>query len=193
MTTDTMQVPKLESSHVVSRTDGDSLLRGIRAHDPDALSEIYDRFSGIVYSAALRILREPTTAEDVLQEVFLHLWRNPDSYGSDRSPLWASLVLDARNRSIAVLRSQDPKDWNNTFEDIALASNANYTDLAEPECMAVKVREAMAVMPAEWRRALDLAYFEGRTCSEIAESTGDSLETVKAYIHSALLALRKVL
>ncbi len=98
--------------------DEESLLIGIRAHNPEALSEVYDRFSKAVYSVALRILRVPSAAEEVLQEIFLHLWRNPDSYSSNYGPLWARLVLAARNRSIEVLRCRRPED---RCEDILVA------------------------------------------------------------------------
>lgn len=174
----------------LARADEDTLLSSIRSRRPEAMAEIYDRFASVVYSVSLRILREPAAAEDVLQEVFIQLWRNPDSYVSHRGSLCAWLVVVARNRSIDVLRRRKPED---STEDIILASPTNYADLAERECMMGKVHKAMLALPAEQRQMVELAFFQGQTHTEIAEATGDPLGTVKTRIRTALLALRKSL
>ena len=154
------------------------------------MAEIYDRFSSVVYSVALRILREPAAAEDVMQEVFMQLWRNPDAYVSQRGSLCAWLAVVARNRAIDTLRRRRPED---STEDIILASPTNYADLAERECMMDKVHKAMLALPPEQRHMVELAFFQGQTHTEIAQATGDPLGTVKTRIRSALLSLRKAL
>jgi RNA polymerase sigma-70 factor (ECF subfamily) len=184
------RVPEPVDQHAIARADEESLLNSIRSRRPEAMAEIYDRFSSVVYSVSLRILREPSAAEDVLQEVFMHLWRNPDTYVSQRGSLCAWLAVVARNRSIDVIRRRRPED---STEDVILASGINYSDLAERECMMEKVRKAMVALPDEQRRMVELAFFEGQTHTEIAEATGDPLGTVKTRIRSALLSLRKAL
>ena len=173
-----------------ARADEDALLASIRSRRPEAMAEIYDRFSSVVYSVALRILREPAAAEDVMQEVFMQLWRNPDAYVSQRGSLCAWLAVVARNRAIDTLRRRRPED---STEDIILASPMNYADLAERECMMDKVHKAMLALPPEQRHMVELAFFQGQTHTEIAQATGDPLGTVKTRIRSALLSLRKAL
>lgn len=184
------RVPESADPQTLARADEESLLSSIRSRKPEAMAAIYDRFSSVVYSVALRILRQPAAAEDVLQEVFIQLWRNPDAYVSHRGSLCAWLAVVARNRSIDALRRRRPED---SAEDLVLASGINYGDLAERQCMMDKVRKAMSALPAEQRRMVELAFFEGQTHTEIAEATGDPLGTVKTRIRSALLSLRKAL
>ena len=183
-------MPESADPHSISRADEESLLSSIRSAKPEAMAAIYDRFSSVVYSVALRILREPSAAEDVLQDVFIQLWRNPDSYVSQRGSLGAWLAVVARNRSIDALRRRRPED---SAEDIVLASGINYADVAERECMMEKVHKAMLALPEEQRQMVELAFFQGQTHTEIAEATGDPLGTVKTRIRSALLSLRKAL
>lgn len=178
------------AKQALARADEDTLLQSIRSRRPEAMAEIYDRFSSVVYSVALRVLREPAAAEDVLQDVFIQLWRNPDAYVSKRGSLCAWLAVVARNRAIDVLRRRRPED---SAEDIVIASPTNYADLAERECMMDKVHKAMLALPQEQRQMVELAFFQGQTHTEIAEATGDPLGTVKTRIRSALLSLRKAL
>src|SRR5262249_51329309 len=85
------------------------LMERMRAGDNDALGQLYDRYSGIVYSVALRVLSDTGAAEDVLQEVFLQLWRNPGVFDSNRGSLGAWLAVIARNRAIDSLRKRKPE------------------------------------------------------------------------------------
>jgi RNA polymerase sigma-70 factor (ECF subfamily) len=184
------RVPESADRQGLSRADEDTLLESVRLRRPEAMAEIYDRFSSVVYSVALRILREPAAAEDVMQEVFIQLWRKPDAYVSHRGSLCAWLAVVARNRSIDTLRRRRPED---STEDVVLSSPVNYADLAERECMMDKVHKAMLALPEEQRHMVELAFFQGQTHTEIAEATGDPLGTVKTRIRSALLSLRKAL
>src|SRR3974390_1179294 len=94
-----------------TRTDaGDDLrlVARLRAGDQQALSVLYDRYSSVVYGVALRILQDTGTAEDLLQDIFLQLWRKPDAFDSSRGSLGAWLAVIARNRSIDRLRQRRP-------------------------------------------------------------------------------------
>ena len=178
----------LNSKTEIGSVDDTALLTRMGHHDEKAMEEIFRRYSGPVYSVALRVLHDSGQAEDVLQEVFLQLWRNPDAFVQDRGSLGAWLVVVARNRSIDLLRRRKPSD---SVEDVVLASPVNVAGEAERNIMMEKVRRVIADLPVEQRKSLELAYFEGLSHSEIALRTGDPLGTVKTRIRQALMSLRK--
>ena len=137
---------------------------------------------------ALRVLRDPASAEDILQEVFLQIWRNPGSFTATRGSLGGWLAVVSRNRSIDTLRRKKPID---PVEDVVLVAPYDIADEAERNTMMEKARGVIHRLPAEQRKTLEMAFFDGLTHSEIAEVTGDPLGTVKTRIRSALMTLRK--
>jgi RNA polymerase sigma-70 factor (ECF subfamily) len=171
-----------------STEDDPSLLALVQSGDEQAMATLFDRYHRIVYSVALRVLRDPASAEDVLQEVFMQIWRNPDSFTAARGSLGGWLAIVARNRSIDALRRKRP---TTSVDDIALASPCNLADEAERNSLMEHARAAIQQLPMEQRKTLEMAFFDGLTHSEIAEMTGDPLGTVKTRIRSALLTLRK--
>jgi len=172
-----------------SSMDADThLLALVQRGDEQAMASLYDRYSKVVYSVALRVLRDPSAAEDVLQEIFMQIWRNPDSFIATRGSLGGWLAVVSRNRSIDALRRKRPTE---SVEDVALASPCNLGDEAERNVMMERAKLVIHKMPAEQRKTLEMAFFDGLTHSEIAEITGDPLGTVKTRIRSALLTLRK--
>jgi RNA polymerase sigma-70 factor (ECF subfamily) len=173
-----------------SELDDATLLALVQRGDEGAMASLFDRYSKVVYSVALRVLRDPASAEDVLQEIFMQIWRNPESFVATRGSLGGWLAVVSRNRSIDALRRKRPTD---SVDDIALASSYNLADEAERHSMMEKTREAIVGLPLEQRKTLEMAFFDGLTHSEIAEMTGDPLGTVKTRIRSALLSLRKAL
>jgi RNA polymerase sigma-70 factor (ECF subfamily) len=172
----------------IGPVDETAMLTRIGQRDENAMEEIFRRYSGPVYSVALRVLRDSGQAEDVLQEVFLQLWRKPAAFVQNRGSLGAWLVVIARNRAIDVLRRRKPSD---SVDDVVLASTVNVADEAERNTMMEKVRRVIADLPMEQRKSLELAYFEGLSHTEIASRTGDPLGTVKTRIRQALISLRK--
>jgi RNA polymerase sigma-70 factor (ECF subfamily) len=124
----------------------------------------------------------------VLQEVFMQIWRNPNSFVATRGSLGGWLAVVARNRSIDALRRKRPSE---PVEEMALASNYNLADEAERNSLMEKARGVIRLLPMEQRKTLEMAFFDGLTHSEIAEMTGDPLGTVKTRIRSALTSLRK--
>jgi len=172
-----------------SSAEGDShLLSRVERGEEQAMAALFDRYSKIVYSVALRVLRDPASAEDVLQEIFMQIWRNPESFIATRGSLGGWLAVVARNRSIDVLRRKRPTE---SVDDVVLGSAANLGDEAERNLMIEKAKAIIHKLPQEQRKTLEMAFFDGLTHSEIAEMTGDPLGTVKTRIRSALTTLRK--
>ena len=165
-----------------------TLIARVRGGDQASMATLYDRYSGIVYATALRVLGDTAAAEDVLQEIFMQLWRNPAAFDSSRGNLAAWLGVSARHRAIDVLRKRRPET---DVEDVVIASSHDLRSEAERNTIVAKVRTALAEMPAEQRQCMEMAYFEGLTHSEIATKTGEPLGTVKTRIRSALMQLRK--
>jgi len=165
-----------------------ALLARVQNGNEQAMAVIYDRYSKIVYSVALRVLRDPASAEDVLQDIFMQIWRKPASFVSARGSLGGWLAVVTRNRSIDALRRKRPTD---SVEDVVLSSSFDLAEDSERTLMIEKARKVIHLLPSEQRKTLEMAFFDGLTHAEIAEMTGDPLGTVKTRIRSALTALRK--
>ena len=153
-----------------------------------AMAEVFDRYGGLVYSVALRVLKEPDQAEDVMQEIFFQLWKGAGSYTETRGSLGAWLAVVARNRAIDSLRRKKPTD---SVDEVVLPAKTDLSSETERNLMIEKVRAVMTALPAEQQRLVQLAFFEGMSHTEIAATTGDALGTVKTRIRSALMSLRK--
>jgi RNA polymerase sigma-70 factor, ECF subfamily len=170
--------------------DDAALLAGIQSGGQDAMAKFFARYASMVYSVALRVLKDSGEAEDIVQEIFVQVWKNPGAFVSGRGSLGGWLVVVARNRCIDVLRRRRPSD---PIELFALPSATDLANEAERSSLLEKIRTAMSNLPAEQQKSVELAFFEGLSHSEIAQKTGDPLGTVKTRIRLALIALRKVL
>ena len=167
-----------------------ALVTAIRSGDQGAMGTLYDRYSSIVYAVALRVLQETGAAEDVLQEIFMQLWRNPGAFDASRGNMAAWLAVVARHRAIDALRRRRPE---NDLEDVVVSVEPDLASEADRSRAMDKVRGALQAMPPPQRSALEMAYFEGLTHAEIADKTGEPLGTIKTRIRAGLLSLRKVL
>jgi RNA polymerase sigma-70 factor (ECF subfamily) len=173
----------------LSVSDAEIIAR-IHSGDDAAMALLYDRYSHVVYAVALRVVSDRSTAEDVLQDVFIQFWRNPQAFNAGRGNLGPWLAVIARNRAIDQLRKKRPEV--ETAETV-IAVDPDLESTAERKRAIEKVRAVLAGMPAEQRAALEMAFFEGLTHVEIAGKTGQPLGTVKTRIRSGLLAVRKAL
>lgn len=172
--------------------DVDVVMR-VAAGDRDAVAELYDRHASRVLGLAYRIVQNSSDAEDVVQEVFSQAWRTAPAYRATRGTVAGWLLMMARTRAIDRLRSRQGKQASvgaDHLESVPSDSPAVPDQLIASE-QAVQVREAMLELPADQRTALELAYFEGLTHTEIAERLRTPLGTVKTRIRSALTALRR--
>jgi RNA polymerase sigma-70 factor, ECF subfamily len=164
------------------------LLELVRARDQSAMAALFDRYGGMVFSIALRVLREPSSAEDVMQEVFIRLWENSEAFVTGRGSLAGWLAVVSRNRAVDVLRRRRSSD---SVEEIVLPTNTDLASEAERNIMMEKVRRVFGSLPPDQQRSLEMAFFEGLSHSEIAAQTGTPLGTVKTRIRSALISLRE--
>jgi RNA polymerase sigma-70 factor (ECF subfamily) len=171
-----------------SAGDDRMLLERVQARDQGAMAEIFDRYSRMAYSVALRVLKDSAQAEDVMQDVFFQVWQNPKSFAPERGSLGAWLAVVVRNRSIDAMRRRRPTD---PVEDVVLASNTDVATEVEQNTMIERVRGVMKDLPPEQRESLELAFFNGMTHAEIAEQKGEPLGTVKTRIRMGLISLRK--
>jgi RNA polymerase sigma-70 factor, ECF subfamily len=167
-----------------------ALVTAIRSGDQGAMATLYDRYSPIVYSVALRVLQDTGAAEDVLQDIFMQLWRNPGAFDASRGNMGAWLAVIARHRAIDRLRRRRPE---NDIEDVVVSVEPDLATEADRSRSLDRIRAALRTMPPPQRSALEMAYFEGLTHVEIAEKTGEPLGTIKTRIRTGLLSLRKVL
>jgi RNA polymerase sigma-70 factor (ECF subfamily) len=144
-----------------------------------------------VFSEAKRILRDTGAAEEILQDLFYQIWRTAERFDAARGSLAGWLLVAARNRSISRLRRKSGKteelDENGVKFTFDLESSAAQNLLLE------KVRAVIGSLPETQRQALEFAYFEGMSHSEIAEKTGEPLGTIKTRIRSAMESVKKVL
>jgi len=159
---------------------------------PEALAEAYRRYADGVFGLARRVLRADVLAEDVVQEVFLHLWRHPDRFDPGRGTLRAYLLTLCHRRSVDLIRAETARRAREEREarwEAPLAADRTIEDLAWRE----DVRGAMHALSAEQRRAIELAYFSGLTYQEVAMMLDEPEGTIKSRIRTGLRRMRNAL
>ena len=171
-------------------------LERVSRGDPAAMEPLYQRFAARAFAICLRILRERHEAEEVLQETFLEIWRRAKEYDPKRGAIEAWVATIARTRAIDHLRTQ--RTANRVAEQAQPASVLS-TPPAAPDTAAsegqdkVRVAKALKSLPTGQRHALELAYFEGLSHTEIAERTGDPLGTVKTRVRLGMEKLASLI
>jgi len=171
-----------------------ALVARVERRDADALSLLYDRHAGRLMGLAQRILGDTGEAEEVLQEVFLHVWNAAATFDPSRGPVLAWLLVATRSRSIDRLRSRRPGRSGGTVgldEAPETVSREDVEGDAAAREWEAHCRAAIGELPEDQRRALELAYFEGLTQQEIAERTATPLGTVKTRVRLGLMKLRE--
>jgi RNA polymerase sigma-70 factor (ECF subfamily) len=176
-----------------------SLMDRMVAGDEHALGEVFDRHAGRVYGLCLRVLREPADAEEVMQEIFLELWRRPERFDARRGSLRAYLSQLARSRAIDRLRQHRRRSEVMRMADAVLEHVTVSAAPRTPDGAALfaeqrrDVRDALMALSEPQRSALVLSYFDGLTYREIAERSGEPVGTIKTRVRRALLRLREQL
>jgi RNA polymerase sigma-70 factor (ECF subfamily) len=190
----------------VSSSDSDyaelgdeELMQRLHHRDTRAFEAIFDRYGDLVYSTALRVLRDPHLAEDVSQEIFVRLWRKPESYVAERGRFLTWLISVTRNRAVDEVRSRGRRQRHETASPEEQERELPASDSIDPALNAQLaeqariVRAALAELPPEQREIIELAYFGGLTQQEISDRLDQPLGTVKTRIRLGMQKLRAAL
>ena len=168
-----------------------TLVVSIGRYQQAALAEAYRRHAGAVFGLAKRLLSDHSRAEEIVQEVFVRLWNEPDRYDPDRGSLRSFLLAHTHGRAVDLIRA-DASRRQREERDARRQAEAGY-DVAHEVwdmTLASHVREALTLLPDGERAAIELAYFGGHTYREVAERLGEPEGTVKSRIRSGLKRLR---
>ena len=166
------------------------LIRRVMLRDETALAILYDRYARLVYPVANRVVGDASAAVEVVQDIFYQLWRTASNFDSARGSLAGWLLTSARNRAIDRVRRR--RGVTEEIGDTVVAFSHNLETAAAQNELMSQVRRIMAELPAAQRAALELAYFEGLTHTEIAQRTGEPLGTIKTRLRTAIESLKKV-
>jgi RNA polymerase sigma-70 factor (ECF subfamily) len=174
------------------KEEGD-LARRLKAHEPQAMSELYDRFGRLAYSLIYRIVRNAAAAEDLVQETFLRVWNRAQSFDQQRGALGPWILTVARNRAIDYLRSIDGRMTAGALELDRLEHPGLFSELDESALSidrARRLKGAFEKLSPNQRMVIELAYYEGMSQTEMAERMKQPLGTVKTWVRGALKVLR---
>lgn len=167
--------------------------------DADAFRSLYTRYANLVYSVALRVLRDAQIAEDITQEIFVRIWKKPESYQAQRGRFVTWLTSVTRNRAVDEIRSRNrryrfemasPEEQEREVPAPERADPALTAELSDQRRL---IMTALDTIPQEQREIIELAYFGGLTQQEIAERLSQPLGTVKTRIRLGMRKLRTAL
>jgi len=168
------------------------LIALLKQRDEKAFSYLYDNYSGALYSIILQILENTELANDVLQEVFINIWRKIDTYDPAKGRLYTWMLNISRNASIDQLRS---KNYQNSQKNQSIPENVDALGGSSIQMSidSIGLKKMLEKLKMEQRVLIELAYFKGYTHEEIAEMEDIPLGTVKTRIRNALIQLRTLL
>jgi RNA polymerase sigma-70 factor, ECF subfamily len=178
---------------VYSGPEDAALIARLKRRDPQALAELYDRYGRAAYSLVLRVVRDQTVAEDLVQETFLRVWNRVHSIDSEKGAIGPWLLAVARNRAIDYLRSSAGRDRSATVELDEAGHAPLYHEMEAGILVSDQVRRVKAAMEKlapNQRTVVELAYFEGLSQSEMSAKMGQPLGTIKTWVRTALQSLR---
>jgi RNA polymerase sigma-70 factor, ECF subfamily len=175
----------------LSDASDSALVVAIGRYREDALAEVYRRHAGAVYGLARRVLVDVGAGEEVVQEVFLRLWNEPEKFDPERGSLRSYLLAQSHGRAVDMLRSETSRRRREERQARRTAE-AGYDIEREvwDITVAERMKEVVTVLPQEERRAITLAYFGGHTYREVAELLDEPEGTVKSRIRTGLKRMR---
>lgn len=175
----------------------EQLMAQVALGDTTAYEVLYDRYSSAIMGFALRITGNYGLAEEVVQETFWRIWRKADSFRTQRGAFANWFFSIARNLSIDILRRQrtqaQPASEAEQIIEQVVDQQADVAEIAWLQVKHQQVRGAVAILPADQRNVIEMAYFRGMTRQEIAQTTGEPLGTIHTRARLALQKLRETL
>lgn len=179
--------------------DDQELMERLSYQDLTAFRTLYNRYSSLVYSASLRVLRDASLAEDMVQEIFLRIWRKPENYVAQRGKFATWLTSVTRNRAVDEIRSRNRRYRHETASpeeqewDVPGDERDDPALTAEMSDQRRTILRALSGLPAEQKKVIELAYFGGLTQQEISDRLDQPLGTVKTRIRLGMQKLRAAL
>jgi RNA polymerase sigma factor (sigma-70 family) len=185
--------PPPATSRDLAHLSDEALLSLVASSDDLALAELYDRFGGVAYGLALRILRDEALAQDAVQEAFLAVWRSADRFLAERAKASTWILTLVHRRAVDLVRREDRRrgePLERAAEPVAPATTEDEATIGYERRV---VQEALRQLTPEQREALELGYYGGLTQSELAERLGQPLGTIKSRMFTGLSRLRDLL
>lgn len=170
-----------------------TLVVAVARRDEVALRELYQRYGGSLYCAALRVLSARNLAEEVVQDVFVRLWRDPERFDPARGALRPFLLAQCHGRAVDIARAEDARRRREVRDANAVKSQSIVEDDVLDFVVGEKLREAVGTLRQTEREAISLAYFGGHSYREVASLLGIPEGTAKSRIRSGLARLRTAL
>ena len=191
-----MILPGLLLALELSEKTDEALVLRLQSREPQAMADLYDRFGRVAYSVILAVVRDAALAEDLVQETFLRVWNRVHAFDARRGALGPWLLAIARNRAIDHVRSSAARMGREAYELDVHEHPSLFVDM-EREVLntdhARVIRRALERLTPQQKTAIELAYYEGLSQTEMAERMGELLGTVKTWVRTALKLLRQEL
>ena len=177
----------------LAHVSDEALLALVAGSDDAALGELYDRFGGVAYGLALRVLRDEALAQDAVQEAFLGVWRTADRFLAERATARTWILTLVHRRAVDLVRREDRRRGDPLEAAPEPAAPETVEEQATVRFQRRLVQEALRQLTPEQREALELGYYAGLTQSELAERLGQPLGTIKSRMFSGLGRLHELL
>ena len=189
-----MTIPGILLALEMSGQQDTELALRLQRREPQAMTDLYDRFGRLAYSIILGVVRDPSLAEDLTQETFLRVWNRIHAFDAARGALGPCLLAIARNRSIDHLRSRSARMERNAYELDVREHPSLFVEIERDifnTDHARLIKASLAKLNASQQKVIELAYYEGLSQTEMAERMGEPLGTVKTWVRTALKILRE--
>ena len=179
-------------SPTAHRLSDDELVTRLPRRDEAALAELYDRYGGVAYGLALRVLRDGPLAEEAVQEAFLALWRAPERVLPERGSPGTWLLTVVHRRAVDIVRREERRR-SDPLETVEVPDERGVEETVFARLERERVLAALAQLPALQREAIELAYFGGLTQRQLAQRLGVPLGTIKSRMFKGLERLAQLL
>jgi RNA polymerase sigma-70 factor (ECF subfamily) len=186
------------ANQVLRNEEDVRLLLRVKDRDQSALSELYDRYSSLVFTMVLKVVKATDEAEDLLQEIFMQIWNKASLFAEDKGSVFTWIVTIARRKAIDRLRSKDRINKGGSLDDdLFITTIADTAYMSNPLHAAISneyeslMREGLNQLSAEQRTILELSYYEGFTQEQISKRLNVPLGTVKTRMRQGLMKLRE--